>query len=153
VVLQPDPENAPGALIEEIGKRSSGRASVRKSAVGSHESNGAVENWIQRCAAQTRIIRLSTEIASSLTSRGIQDTSDEGVHAAASVGNLPRVSSNNDITMWMVRYAAWLMHRFHYKGKLARFGETVLVLIAQCKFKGETEAKTNLATDGRRAFG
>jgi hypothetical protein len=32
VILQPDPENASGALIEEIAKRSSGRASVRKSA-------------------------------------------------------------------------------------------------------------------------
>ena len=170
---EPDPENVAGAPVEEIGQRSAGEESVRKSAVRSHESSGRVENWIQRCAAQTKIVRFSADIVSSLTSPGIQDTADHAVYAAAKDGNFVGFSSNNnDIQMWMIRRAAWV-HRFQlylrdrapyfnrtagcdYK-KLARHLLGLLAMIkcsicslgefAQRKFEGGKTAERNKLSD------
>ncbi len=95
-----------GEEVPDSKKRSSGRASVRTSAVGSHEGNGKVKKGVQRSAAKTR--RRRTEIASSLTSKEIQDKEEaaddqeEAVGLAASDGNLSR-------------YREWLMHRFKYQ--------------------------------------
>ena len=99
---------------------------LRCSPKGSHQSNGAVERYIQSIEGQVRAIKISLE-------KHFEGENGEKTEI---------IGADSDILDWSVRHAAWQWNRFHvsstgetphkrqighdYSSPVLEFGETIL---------------------------
>ena len=94
VILQHDGKPSIRALAESIQRHvGSSRASVRESPPKQHQSQGAVESMNGFVASQIRALWLDVR------------------------KRYPSLDVSSNLTPWLVRHAAWLIARFHVRGK------------------------------------
>ena len=94
VILAHDGDPSIRALAESIQRHvGSSRASVRESPPKQHQSQGAVESMNGFVASQIRALWLDVR------------------------KRYPSLDVSSNLTPWLVRHAAWLIARFHVRGK------------------------------------
>ena len=98
------------------------RKAIRLAPRRSHQSQGAVERWVQTCTGQTRTLRKAIEDKSGIL-----------------------IKAEDTLMQWIARHAAWCLQRYQayhggatphprarayvYRGALCGLGETVLAKI------------------------